>query len=111
MLTDPAETGAVTLALPQDVQTEAFDYPEELFARRVWHVARPVPEPAMLARAAEVLRGASRPLLVAGGGVVYAEATGALRALVEATGVPVAETYAGKGSMPPDHPRPWAPSA
>jgi 3D-(3,5/4)-trihydroxycyclohexane-1,2-dione acylhydrolase (decyclizing) len=104
VLTDPAETGAVTLALPQDVQTEAFDYPTELFERRVWHVARPVPEPAMLARAVEVLRGASRPLLVAGGGVIYSEATGALRALVEATGIPVAETYAGKGSMPYDHP-------
>ncbi len=104
VLTDPAETGAVTLALPQDVQTEAFDYPEELFARRVWHVARPVPEPAMLARAVEVLRGARKPLLVAGGGVIYAEATGALAALVEATGIPVAETYAGKGSMPYDHP-------
>jgi 3D-(3,5/4)-trihydroxycyclohexane-1,2-dione acylhydrolase (decyclizing) len=104
VLTDPAETGAVTLALPQDVQTEAFHYPEELFARRVWHVARPVPEPAMLARAVEVIRGASRPLLVAGGGVIYAEATGALRALAEATGIPVAETYAGKGAMPYDHP-------
>jgi 3D-(3,5/4)-trihydroxycyclohexane-1,2-dione acylhydrolase (decyclizing) len=104
VLTDPAETGAVTLALPQDVQTEAFDYPEELFERRVWHVARPVPEPAALARAVEVLRGARRPLLVAGGGVIYSEATGALRALVEATGVPVAETYAGKGSMSYDHP-------
>src|SRR4029450_10533137 len=104
VLTDPAETGAVTLALPQDVQTEAFDYPEELFSRRVWHVARPVPEPAMLARAAEVVRGARRPLLVAGGGAIYSEATDALRALVEATGIPVAETYAGKGAMPYDHP-------
>jgi 3D-(3,5/4)-trihydroxycyclohexane-1,2-dione acylhydrolase (decyclizing) len=104
VLTDPAEVGAVTLALPQDVQTEAFDYPEELFARRVWHVPRPVPEPAMLARAAETLRGARRPLLVTGGGVIYSEATEALRALVEATGVPVAETYAGKGSLPYDHP-------
>jgi len=103
VLTDPAETGAVTLALPQDVQTEAFDYPEELFARRVWHVARPVPEPAVLAKAVEVLRSARRPLIVAGGGVIYSEATDALRALVEATGVPVAETYAGKGSMPYDH--------
>jgi 3D-(3,5/4)-trihydroxycyclohexane-1,2-dione acylhydrolase (decyclizing) len=104
VLTDPAETGAVTLALPQDVQTEAFDYPEELVARRVWHVARPLPEPAALARAVERLRAARRPLIVAGGGVIYAEATGALRALVEATGIPVAETYAGKGSMPYDHP-------
>jgi 3D-(3,5/4)-trihydroxycyclohexane-1,2-dione acylhydrolase (decyclizing) len=104
VLTDPADTGAVTLALPQDVQTEAFDYPEELFERRVWHVARPVPEPAMLARAVEVLRGARKPLLVAGGGVIYSEATAALAALVDATGIPVAETYAGKGSMPYDHP-------
>jgi 3D-(3,5/4)-trihydroxycyclohexane-1,2-dione acylhydrolase (decyclizing) len=104
VLTDPAETGAVTLTLPQDVQTEAFDYPEELFARRVWHVARPVPEPAALARAVEVLRAARRPLIVAGGGVIYSEATDSLRALVEATGIPVAETYAGKGSLPYDHP-------
>jgi 3D-(3,5/4)-trihydroxycyclohexane-1,2-dione acylhydrolase (decyclizing) len=104
VLTDPAETGTVTLALPQDVQAEAFDYPEELFARRVWRVARPVPEPAALARALEVLRAARRPLIVAGGGVIYSEATGALRALVEATGIPVAETYAGKGSLPYDHP-------
>jgi 3D-(3,5/4)-trihydroxycyclohexane-1,2-dione acylhydrolase (decyclizing) len=103
VLTDPAETGAVTLALPQDVQAEAYDYPEELFAPRVWHVARPVPEPAALARAVEVLRAARRPLIVAGGGVIYAEATDALRALVEATGIPVAETYAGKGSLPYDH--------
>ncbi|HYY77844.1 MAG TPA: 3D-(3,5/4)-trihydroxycyclohexane-1,2-dione acylhydrolase (decyclizing) [Actinomycetes bacterium] len=104
VLTDPAETGAVTLALPQDVQTEAFDYPEELFARRVWHVPRPVPEPAALARAVELLRAAERPLIVAGGGVIYSEATGALRDLVEATGIPVAETFAGKGSLPYDHP-------
>jgi 3D-(3,5/4)-trihydroxycyclohexane-1,2-dione acylhydrolase (decyclizing) len=104
VLTDPAETGAVTLALPQDVQTEAFDYPEELLAPRVWHVARPVPEPAALARAVAVLRAAERPLIVAGGGVIYSEATAALRELVSATGIPVAETYAGKGSLPYDHP-------
>jgi 3D-(3,5/4)-trihydroxycyclohexane-1,2-dione acylhydrolase (decyclizing) len=104
VLTDPAETGAVTLALPQDVQVEAFDYPEELFRRRVWHVARPAPEPAALARVAGLLRGARRPLIVAGGGVIYAEASEALRALVEATGIPVAETFAGKGSLPYDHP-------
>ena len=69
VLTDPAETGAVTIALPQDVQAEAYDWPEELFAKRVWHVARPVPEPAALERAAAVIRGARRPLIVAGGGV------------------------------------------
>ncbi len=104
VLTDPVETGAVTLALPQDVQAEAYDWPEELFGRRVWHVPRPVPEPAALARAAEVLRGARRPLLVAGGGVIYAEASGALRRFADATGIPVADTQAGKGALPWDHP-------
>ncbi|MGH3659400.1 MAG: thiamine pyrophosphate-binding protein, partial [Micromonosporaceae bacterium] len=75
VLTDPAETGAVTLALPQDVQAEAYDWPSELFGRRVWHVPRPAPDAAALARAAEVLRSAERPLIVAGGGVIYSEAT------------------------------------
>jgi 3D-(3,5/4)-trihydroxycyclohexane-1,2-dione acylhydrolase (decyclizing) len=104
VLTDPAETGAVTLALPQDVQAQAYDWPEELFQPRVWPVARPVPEPAALARAVAVLRSARRPLIVAGGGVIYAEATEALRRFAEATGIPVAETQAGKGSLPYDHP-------
>jgi 3D-(3,5/4)-trihydroxycyclohexane-1,2-dione acylhydrolase (decyclizing) len=103
-LTDPAQTGAVTVALPQDVQAQAHDWPEELFARRVWHVARPVPEPAALERAVEVIRSAQRPLIVAGGGVIYSGATDALRAFAEQTGVPVAETQAGKGSMPYDAP-------
>ena len=105
VLTDPAETGAVTLALPQDVQAEAHDWPEELFARRVWHVARPVPEPAAVERAAELIRGAERPLIVAGGGVIYSRATDELRACVAATGVPVGETQAGKGALPWDHPQ------
>ncbi|NUT43333.1 MAG: 3D-(3,5/4)-trihydroxycyclohexane-1,2-dione acylhydrolase (decyclizing), partial [Thermoactinospora sp.] len=104
VLTDPVETGAVTLALPQDVQTEAYDWPEELFARRVWHVPRPRPERAALARAAEVIRSAARPLIVAGGGVIYSEATDELRAFAETHGVPVAETQAGKGSLPHGHP-------
>lgn len=104
VLTDPAETGAVTVAMPQDVQAEAYDWPAELFARRVWHVPRAVPEPATLARAAALVRGGSRPLIVAGGGVIYSEATEALRAFAEATGIPVAETQAGKGSLPYDHP-------
>jgi 3D-(3,5/4)-trihydroxycyclohexane-1,2-dione acylhydrolase (decyclizing) len=104
VLVDPAETGAVTIALPQDVQAEAFDWPAELFEPRVWHLARPVAEPAALDRAVDVLRDASRPLLVAGGGLIYSEATEALRALVEATGIPVAETQAGKGSLVWDHP-------
>ena len=104
VLTDPAETGAVTLALPQDVQAEAYDWPEELFRRRVWHVARPVPEPAALARAAEVLRSARRPLVVVGGGVTYSEASDVLRALADATGIPVSDTHAGKGALAWDHP-------
>src|SRR3954467_11402527 len=105
VLTDPAETGAGTLALPQAVQAEAHDWPEELFAKRVWHVARPVPEPAALDRAVALMRGAERPLIVAGGGVIYSGATDELRAFAEATGVPVGETQAGKGALPWDHPQ------
>jgi 3D-(3,5/4)-trihydroxycyclohexane-1,2-dione acylhydrolase (decyclizing) len=104
VLTDQAETGAVTLALPQDVQAEAHDYPSELFEPRVWRIARRPPDPAAVAELAALVRAARRPLIVAGGGVIYADATGALRALVDATGIPVAETQAGKGAMPYDHP-------
>src|SRR5689334_7686033 len=104
VLTSPAETGAVTLSFPQDVQAEAFDCPEEFLAERTWHIARAVPAPGELAAAATAIRGARRPLVVAGGGVIYAEATEALRAFCEATGIPVGETQAGKGSLPYDHP-------
>ncbi|MFC7361019.1 3D-(3,5/4)-trihydroxycyclohexane-1,2-dione acylhydrolase (decyclizing) [Nocardioides astragali] len=104
VLSDPVETGAVTLALPQDVQAEAYDWPEELFDERVWHVARPRPEDALVSRAAELLRGARRPLIVSGGGTIYSGATEELRAFAEASGIPVAETQAGKGSLPYDHP-------
>jgi 3D-(3,5/4)-trihydroxycyclohexane-1,2-dione acylhydrolase (decyclizing) len=104
VLTDPAETGAVTLALPQDVQAEAFDWPDELFAPRTWHVPRQTPEPSALHRAVAAIRAAQRPLIVAGGGVIYSEASEALTAFTEATGIPVAETQAGKGSLPYDHP-------
>jgi 3D-(3,5/4)-trihydroxycyclohexane-1,2-dione acylhydrolase (decyclizing) len=104
VLTDPAETGAVTLSLPQDVQAEAWDWDDDLFARRVWHVGRPAIEDGALARAVEVIRGARRPLVVAGGGTVYSDATEQLRAFAEGTGIPVAETQAGKGSLPYDHP-------
>jgi 3D-(3,5/4)-trihydroxycyclohexane-1,2-dione acylhydrolase (decyclizing) len=104
VLTDPVDTGAVTLALPQDVQAEAHDWPEELFERRVWRIRRPLPEVAPLAEAAALLRRAERPLIVSGGGTIYAGATRALRELAEATGIPVAETQAGKGSLPYDHP-------
>ncbi len=104
VLTHQAQTGAVTLALPQDVQAEAHDWPVELFEERTWHIARPVPEPAQLDRALAAIQGAQRPLVIAGGGVIYAEATDALRTFAEATGIPVAETQAGKGSLPYDHP-------
>ena len=103
VLTDPVDTGAVTLALPQDVQAEAFDWPVELFRRRVWHVGRPVPEPAALARAVEIIRSAKAPLVVAGGGAVYSEASEQLRAFATATGIPVADTHAGKGAINWDH--------
>jgi len=105
VLSDPAETGAVTLALPQDVQVEAYEYPAHFFDARVYVVPRPRPDAEALAAAAALMRGAQRPLIVAGGGVFYSEAEGALRALTEATGIPVAVTQAGKGTLPDDHPR------
>ena len=104
VLTDPAETGAVTLAMPEDVQAEAFEVPDEFLERRVWTVYRQPPAPAALARAAELIRAARRPLIVAGGGVIYSEAVGALRALVDATGIPVCETQAGRGALVSEHP-------
>jgi 3D-(3,5/4)-trihydroxycyclohexane-1,2-dione acylhydrolase (decyclizing) len=103
VLTSPAETGAVTLALPEDVQSEAWDFPDALFERRVWTVRRPRPEPEALARAAAWLREARRPLIVAGGGVLYSEAAATLAAFATATGIPVGETQAGKGALPYDH--------
>ena len=105
VLTSPAETGAVTLALPQDVQAEAFDFPEEFFAERTWIVPRNRPDASLLAQAAQWIRGAKRPLIIAGGGVLYSEATTGLASFASATGIPVAETQAGKGSLPFDHPQ------
>jgi 3D-(3,5/4)-trihydroxycyclohexane-1,2-dione acylhydrolase (decyclizing) len=104
VLTNQAETGTVTLALPQDVQAEAYDFPEEFFEKRVWHVPRQLPDAAALERAAALIREARRPMIVSGGGTIYSEATDALRRLAEQTGIPVGETQAGKGSMPYDHP-------
>ena len=104
VLTDPAETGAVTLALPQDVQAEAYDWPAELFRERVWPIPRTPPDPAAVARAAEVIRSAKRPLIVAGGGVIYSEATHALHEFAETFGIPVGQTQAGKGTMRSDDP-------
>lgn len=104
VLTSPAETGTVTLALPQDVQADAWDYPTALFAKRTWHIPRSRADRAALERAADAIRNAERPLIIAGGGVIYSEATDALREFVEATGIPVGETMAGKGSLRYDHP-------
>jgi 3D-(3,5/4)-trihydroxycyclohexane-1,2-dione acylhydrolase (decyclizing) len=104
VLTDPAETGAVTVCLPQDVQTEAFDYPAALFEKRVWRIPRNRPDQAAIERAAEWIRASQRPLIVAGGGVIYSEATQALCRFAEQTGIPVAETFAGRGSVRYDHP-------
>jgi 3D-(3,5/4)-trihydroxycyclohexane-1,2-dione acylhydrolase (decyclizing) len=104
VLTDPAETGAVTIALPQDVQAETYDWPAELLDKRVWHIARPPAEPAQLRRAAALIRRAKRPLIIAGGGVVYSGADAALRAFATSTGIPVADTQAGKGAINWDHP-------
>lgn len=102
-LTDPVNPGAVTIALPQDVQSEAWDWQVELFDPRVWHVPRPLPETAVLDKAVAAIRASKRPLIVAGGGVAYSEAAGALRQFAELTGIPVAETQAGKGSLAWDH--------
>ena len=105
VLTDPVETGAVTLCFPQDVQAQAYDWPTALFDRRVWHVARPLPERAILEAAAEVIKSAKQPLIVAGGGVHYSGATEALAALCAATGIPVGQSQAGKGTLVYDHPQ------
>jgi len=103
VLTSPADTGAVTLSLPQDVQTEAFDYPAALFHRRVWRVPRNRPDRWALEEAARWIRAARRPMLVAGGGVLYSDATDALDRFARTTGIPVGETMAGKGSLRYDH--------
>ena len=104
VLTSPAETGAATLALPQDVQAEAYDYPEAFFHKRVWHIMRNRPDRKALEQAAAWIRASQRPLIVAGGGVIYSGATDLLQRFVDQTGVPVGETMAGKGSLRYDHP-------
>ena len=105
VLTSPADTGAVTLSLPQDVQAEAFDFPEEFFRKRVWIIPRMRCDKELLSQAATLIRHAKNPLIVAGGGVLYSEASRALANFAEATGIPVCETQAGKGSLPYDHPQ------
>ena len=105
VMTSPAETGAVTLSMPQDVQVEALEYPTSFLDKRVWAVPRPRAEARVIRRAAEMIREARKPLLIAGGGVLYSEASEALGKFVERTGIPVAETQAGKGSLSYDHPQ------
>src|SRR3954454_16692931 len=104
VLTSPSDTGAVTLALPQDVQAEAYDYPAALFEPRVWTVPRARPDRDLLQQAARLIRASTRPLVVAGGGVIYSEATAALRAFVDAIGIPVGETQAGRSALVFYHP-------
>jgi 3D-(3,5/4)-trihydroxycyclohexane-1,2-dione acylhydrolase (decyclizing) len=104
VLTDPAETGAVTLAMPEDVQAEAFAVPRAFLEPRTWTVYRQPPAAEAVRAAAELVQGAQRPLIIAGGGVIYSEATEALRTFVDATGIPVAETQAGRGALLSDHP-------
>jgi 3D-(3,5/4)-trihydroxycyclohexane-1,2-dione acylhydrolase (decyclizing) len=99
VLTDPADTGAVVLSLPQDVQSHAFDFPVEFFAERDWPIRRPLPDPIEVEAVARLLAEARKPLIIAGGGVVYAGATRELEALAETAGIPVAETFAGKGAV------------
>jgi 3D-(3,5/4)-trihydroxycyclohexane-1,2-dione acylhydrolase (decyclizing) len=105
VMTDPADCGPATLAFCQDVQAEGYDWPESFFEPRVWHQRRPQPDPAELARAADILKGAKKPVIVAGGGVHYSGATDELMAFVEKHGVPVVETQAGKSALPWDHPQ------
>jgi len=105
VLTSPAETGAVTLAMPQDVQAEAMGYPAAFFEERVWNIPRPRGDGRAIERAVAMIRSAKQPLLIAGGGVLYSEASAALAKFAEQTGIPVAETQAGKGSLQFDHPQ------
>jgi 3D-(3,5/4)-trihydroxycyclohexane-1,2-dione acylhydrolase (decyclizing) len=99
VLTSQADTGAVILALPQDVQAEAWDYPAELFEERIWYIPRPRPDSGLLARAVTLIAASKHPLIIAGGGVIYSEASEALQAFIAQTGIPVVETQAGKGSL------------
>jgi 3D-(3,5/4)-trihydroxycyclohexane-1,2-dione acylhydrolase (decyclizing) len=104
VLTDPAETGAVTISLPEDVQSEVYAWPTGFFERRVWRIRRPVPEAVVVAEVVRLIGAAKRPLIVAGGGAIYAGAEAALDALATRFGIPVCETQAGKGVLPWNHP-------
>ena len=99
VLTDPSDTGAVTLALPQDVQTQAYEYPANFFEERTWRVERQLPDPRRVSEAIDMLKGAQRPMIIAGGGVHYSEAWDELQSFSEALGIPVGETFGGKGAI------------
>lgn len=105
VLTSQAETGAVTLSIPQDVQSEAFDFPEHLFQKKVWHVGRTLPDQTLLEKTIALIQNSKKPLIVAGGGTIYSGANQVLKKLVNRTGIPVAETFAGKGSLNYDEPQ------
>ncbi len=105
VLANPTETGAVVLALPQDLQSHAFDFPKEFFEERTWKIRRAIPEREDIGAVANLIKGAKKPLIIAGGGILYSEATPELEALANATGIPVAETFGGKGVV--QNPGPW----
>lgn len=105
VLTSPAETGTVTLSIPQDVQAEAYDFPVEMFQKRVWYVGRTMPDKTLLSRAIQQIKDSKRPMIIAGGGTIYSDATAILKKLVNRTGIPVAETFAGKGSLDYNEPQ------
>jgi 3D-(3,5/4)-trihydroxycyclohexane-1,2-dione acylhydrolase (decyclizing) len=105
VLTDPSLTGAVTISLPQDVQAEAYNYPINFFEKRVWSIPRDLPSDSSLVRATEYIKKAKRPIVIAGGGVIYSDAEKKLKQFCDATGVPVVETQAGKGALHWDHPQ------
>ena len=104
ILTDPADTGAVTLALPQDIQAHAYDYPVHFFEERTWSIERRLPHPQRIRQALELIKVSKRPMIIAGGGVLYSEAEAELLAVAKKFGIPVGETFAGKGAMPEDSP-------
>ncbi len=105
VLTSPAETGAVTLSIPQDVQAEAYDFPIEMFDKRVWFVGTPMPDQTLIKRAIQQIRNSKKPMIIAGGGTIYSGASSILKKLVNRTGIPVAETFAGKGSLDYNEPQ------